>query len=47
VYGKGLFQWKARRCCNIAISAIAYAAKNQEWSAKNDWRDIFGSAFPD
>ena len=47
VYGKGLFQWKARRCCNIAISAITYAAKNQEWSAKNDWRDIFGTAFPD
>jgi Second Messenger Oligonucleotide or Dinucleotide Synthetase domain len=47
VYGKGLFQYKARRCCNIALSAIAYADKNQEWAAKRDWRDIFGTAFPD
>jgi hypothetical protein len=46
VWGKGLFQYKARRCHNIAVSAINCAAKNQEWAAKRDWRDIFGTAFP-
>jgi hypothetical protein len=46
VHGKGLFQFKAKRCYNIAFSAIAHAGKNEEWAAKRDWRDIFGTAFP-
>jgi hypothetical protein len=49
VYGKGLFQYKATRCYNISLSAIAHETANpkQEWSAKQKWREIFGSAFPD
>lgn len=49
VYGKGLFQWKATRCYNISLEAIAHetATPKQEWSAKQKWRDIFGTAFPD
>jgi hypothetical protein len=49
VYGKGLFQYKAKRCYNIAVEAIAHETANprQEWSAKQKWRDIFGTAFPD
>jgi hypothetical protein len=49
VYGKGLFQYKAKRCYNISLEAIAYeaATPKQEWSAKQKWRDIFGTAFPD
>lgn len=49
VWGKGLFQYKARRCCNLAKEAIAHEQANpkQEWSARNKWRDIFGTAFPD
>lgn len=48
VYGKGLFQYKARRCCNISLEAIAHEQANpkREWSAKDKWRDIFGTAFP-
>lgn len=46
VYGKGLFQYRAKRCYNIAVSAIAYSTGGKEWSAKQDWRDIFGTAFP-
>jgi hypothetical protein len=48
VYGKGLFQYKAKRCYNIALEAIAYetAPQKQEWSAKQKWREIFGTAFP-
>lgn len=49
VYGKGLFQYKAKRCYNIACEAIAHetADPKQEWSAKRKWREIFGTAFPD
>jgi hypothetical protein len=49
VYGKGLFQYKAKRCYNIALDAIAHetAVPKQEWSAKQKWREIFGTAFPD
>lgn len=49
VYGKGLFQYKAKRCYNISLEAITHetATPKQEWSAKQKWRDIFGTDFPD
>lgn len=49
VYGKGLFQWKATRCYNIALEAIEHeiATPKREWSAKQKWREIFGTTFPD
>jgi hypothetical protein len=49
VYGKGLFQYKAKRCYNISIEAIDHemAAPKREWSAKQKWREVFGTAFPD
>lgn len=49
VYGKGLFQYKAKRCYNISLEAIQHetADPKQEWSAKQNWREIFGSSFPD
>jgi len=47
VYGKGLFQYKAKRCYNLAIEAVTHDAASQEWSAKQKWREIFGTAFPD
>ena len=48
VYGKGLFQWKATRCYNLALEAIEHesAKPTREWSAKQRWRDIFGTSFP-
>lgn len=48
VYGKGLFQYKAKRCYNISVEAIAHetSSPKQEWSAKQKWRDIFGTNFP-
>ena len=47
VYKKGNFQWKAKRCHNISLEAIAHekAKPKQEWSAKQKWREIFES-FP-
>lgn len=49
VYGEGLFQWKATRCYNILCEAIEHetATPKREWSAKQKWRDIFGTSFPD
>ena len=49
VYGKGLFQYKAKRCYNLSLDAIAHetASPKQEWSAKQEWRKIFGTPFPD
>jgi len=48
VYGKGLFQYKAKRCYNISLEAISHeiAEPKREWSAKQRWRDIFGTSFP-
>ncbi len=48
VWGKGLFQYKAKRCYNIAVEAIDHEQANpkREWSAKDKWREIFGAAFP-
>lgn len=48
VYGKGLFQYKAKRCYNIAVEAIEYETRTPklEWSAKQKWREIFGTRFP-
>lgn len=49
VYGKGLFQYKAKRCYNLALEAIDHetATPKREWSAKQKWREIYGTAFPD
>jgi hypothetical protein len=49
VYGKGLFQYKARQCYKIATEAIAYETQipQRPWSAKQKWREVFGTAFPD
>ncbi|MDZ9273028.1 nucleotidyltransferase [Escherichia coli] len=49
VYGKGLFQYKAKRCYNISLEAIEHemATPKREWSAKQKWREIYGSTFPD
>ncbi|HMN15774.1 MAG TPA: hypothetical protein PKD55_25945, partial [Bellilinea sp.] len=47
VYGKGAFQHKARRCYNLAIEAIDNEGKGYHYTAKENWRDIFGTAcFP-
>ena len=48
VYRKGPFQWKAKRCYNISLEAIKHeiADPKREWSAKQQWREIFGTSFP-
>lgn len=48
VYGGDLFQYKALRCYNLALDAIAHETSDpkREYSAKAKWREIFGSRFP-
>ncbi len=46
VYGKGLFQYKATRCYNLSVQAINHQTNNHDWSAKQKWREIFGTSFP-
>ncbi len=49
VYGKELFQYKAKQCYNIAKDAISdeTADPKREWSAKQKWREIFGTKYPE
>lgn len=49
VWGKGLFQYKSKRCYNLSIEAIEHemATPKREWSAKQKWREIFTTNFPD
>lgn len=49
VWGKGLFQYKANRCYNLSLEAIDHevATPKREWSAKQKWREIFTTNFPD
>ena len=44
---KGLFEWKAGRCYTLSLDAIAHenAHPKREWSAKQKWREIFGTSF--
>ena len=45
VYKSGNFQTKAAAAYNNALDAIAYESKGMPVSAKNKWRDIYGSKF--
>jgi hypothetical protein len=49
VCDNSLFQYKAKRCYNLSVEAIAHETANpkREWSAKQQWREIFGAVFPD
>jgi len=42
----GVFEYKAKRCRNLAIDAIAHYANDEVWSARQKWREIYGTGFP-
>ena len=46
VYRKGLFEYKARQAEICAREAIAYQNGNYDWSAKQKYREIYGTGFP-
>lgn len=47
VYRKGAFEYKALRCYNISLEAIEHESNGRSWSAKQKWREIYGTKFPD
>jgi hypothetical protein len=46
VYRSDVFQYKARSAELRALEAIAFQQDNHDWSAKQKYRDIYGTAFP-
>ena len=46
VWRTGGFEYKAKRCRNISVEAINYSTGGKEWSARQKWREIYGSAYP-
>lgn len=46
VWRKGSFEYKAKQCYNIALEALEYESKDQQWSANIKWREIYGTKFP-
>lgn len=47
VWRTGNFEYKATRCRNISDEAIAHAGRNETWAARQRWRAIYGTAYPD
>lgn len=45
VWRKGKFEYKAKQCYNEALKAIEHENKNQDWSANQKWREIYGTKF--
>lgn len=46
VWTKGKFQSKARQCYLLAQKAIDYQSKDLVWSSRQQWREIYGTAYP-
>lgn len=46
VWRKGDFEYKALRCYNLAVEAIAYEGREMPYSANGKWKEIYGSVFP-
>lgn len=46
IWSQGNFQYKATRCRNIAIDAIQHQSDGQVWSARQSWREVYGTSYP-
>jgi hypothetical protein len=46
VWRTGKFEWKATRCRNIAREACDYQGDKYGWTARQKWREIYGTDFP-
>lgn len=47
VWKSGEFHAKAKTAYNNAVSAISYESSNCSYSAKQKWREIYGTKFPE
>ncbi len=43
---KGVFEHKALRCKNISNEACSHIGENYGWTARQKWREIYGTEFP-
>lgn len=46
VWRTGKFEYKAARCRNISVEAIAHDVKGETWSARQRWREVYGIDYP-
>ena len=46
VYRKGPFEYKARQAQLRTLEAIQYTTNGHDWSAKQKYREIYGTSFP-
>ncbi|MEI7298540.1 hypothetical protein WCQ02_41320, partial [Paraburkholderia tropica] len=46
VYRRDVFQYKARSAELRALEALEYRQNNHDWSARQKYREIYGTAFP-
>lgn len=46
IYNPDNFRYKATVAFNITKEAIQYQSEFKEWSAKQKWKEIYGSRFP-
>ncbi len=46
VYRSGSFEYKARQAELRALEAIAYQGTGNDWSAKQKYREIYGTSYP-
>lgn len=46
IWKKGSFEYKAKRCYNLALEAIKYESKDMNWAARQKWREIYGTKYP-
>lgn len=46
VWRKGAFEYKARQAELRAIEAIQYQSSGHEWTARQKYREIYGTSFP-
>lgn len=46
VWKKGNFQTKAKASYSVALSAIVHEAEQRPATARNKWREIFGTTYP-
>lgn len=46
VWRTGKFEYKALRCKNIATEACGYQGESYGWTARQKWKEIYGTAFP-
>lgn len=46
VWRKGLFEYKARQAELRATEVIAYQTNGHEWSARQKYREVYGTRFP-